>query len=62
MERSEHPFKVKVALSVGEALKIIKEHEKEKTVLKQKKRLSVYTSTKDFRSTGKSFYILIIIS
>ena len=61
MERSEHPFKVKVALSVGEALKIIKEQEKEKTVLKQK-RLSVYTSTKDFRSTGKSFYILIIIS
>ena len=61
MERSEHPFKVKVVLSVGEALKIIKEHEKEKTVLKQK-RLSVYTSTKDFRSNGKSFYILIIIS
>ena len=57
MERSEHPFKVKVALSVAEALKIIKEHEKEKTV-----RLSVYTSTKDFRSACKSFYILIIIS
>ena len=57
MEKSEHPFKVKVALSVPESLETIKEHEIEKTV-----RFSVYTSTKDFGSTGKSFCILIIIS
>ena len=55
IEKSEHSFKVKVALSVPEALEIIKEHEIEKTV-----RFSVYTSTKDFGSTGKSFCILII--
>ena len=56
-ERREHPFEVKVALPVPEALEIIKEHEIEKTVI-----FSVYASTKDFWSTGKSFYILIIIS
>ena len=49
MEGSEHPLEVKVALSVPEALEIISEHEIGKTV-----RFSVYTSTKDFGSTGKS--------
>ena len=57
IERREHPFEVKVALPAPGALEIIKEHEIEKTV-----RFSVYASTKDFGSTGKSFYILIIIS
>ena len=57
MEGSEHPLEVKVALSVPEALEIINEHEIEKTV-----RFSVYASPKDFGSTGKSLYILIIIS
>ena len=49
MEGSEHPLEVKVALSVPEALEIISEHEIGKTV-----RFGVYTSTKDFGSTGKS--------
>ena len=57
MEGSEHPLEVKVALSVPEALEIINEHEIEKPV-----RFNVYASPKDFGSTGKSFYILIIIS
>ena len=56
MEGSEHPLEVKVALSLPEALEIINEHEIEKPV-----RFNVYTSPKDFGSTGKSFYILIII-
>ena len=55
IEKSGDPFKVKVALSVPEALEIIKEYEIEKIV-----RFNVYIPTKDFGSTGKSFCILIM--
>ena len=57
MDGREHLLEVKVALSVPEALDVINEHEIEETV-----RFSVYTSTKYVGSTGKSFYILIIIT
>ena len=49
--KKESTFKVKIALSVQEAMDIIKQHEIENTV-----RFSIYSSTKEFGSTGKHFH------
>ena len=49
--KKESTFEVKIALSVQEAMDIIKQHEIENTV-----RFSIYSSTKEFGSTGKHFH------
>ena len=52
----ESTFEVKIALSLQEAMDIIKQLEIENTV-----RFSIYSSTKEFGSTGKRFHYKVSI-
>ena len=54
--KKESTFEVRIALSVQEAMDIIKQHEIENTV-----RFSIYSSTKEFGSTGKRFHYKVSI-
>ena len=52
----ESTFEVKIALSLQEAMDIIKQLE-----IKNTARLSIYSSTKEFGSTGKRFHYKVSI-